>query len=264
MPLFVLVFFLGSAVGSFVNVLIDRTVAGVDWVAGRSHCDYCGKTLTWYDMVPMLSFLLYRGRSRCCGKPLSWRYPVVEAMVGLLFVWWLAMGSFFFRLAVAPLPLIQPSFWLLSGILLCILALADLFYGVVLMGIVALGYILTLLYRLTLLSFGSYRLHDFLLALALSALFFAFFWALYRLTRGRGMADGDMYAAAYIGLLLGWPKGLVALFLSFVIGAVVGIVLIATGLRKRHDSVPFVPFMVLGAMIALYSGEFLWRLVYPL
>lgn len=259
---FVLTFFLGSCVGSFVNVLIDRSIVGQDWVSGRSHCDHCRKTLTWYDMIPILSFLIYRGRSRCCNTPLPYRYPIVELLVGLLFGWWLAVGFVFFQLVSAPLSVVQPIFWLVSGIILAILALSDLFYGVVLIPIVSVGTIVTIIYRSTLWYFGAYNPADLGVAILLAGAFFGFFWLLYKLTKGRGMADGDMYAAMYMGLLLGWPKGMVAIMGSFILGAVVGLFLIITKLRSRKDTVPFVPFMVVAMVIALLWGEQIIRYLY--
>lgn len=252
---FFLTFVLGSVVGSFVNLLIDRTILGEDWVRGRSHCDHCRKTLAWYDMVPILSFLVYRGRSRCCHAPLSYRYLIIESLVGLLFVWWLAVGFWFFRLVSAPLSMLQPGFWLVSGILLLILAMADLMYGVVLLPIVWVGSILTLAYRFILLYFGAYQLRDLQNTLLFGAGSFLFFWLLWKLTRGRGMAEGDMYGALYMGLLLGYPKGLIGMMGSFVLGAMVGVVLIVTKLRSRKDTLPFVPFMVASCVISLVWGE---------
>lgn len=252
---FILTFFFGAAVGSFVNVLIDRTITGEDWVSGRSHCDNCKKTLAWYDMVPILSYTLYRGRSRCCHAPLSYRYPLVEMIVGLLFGWWLAVGFWFFQLVSAPLIVVQPAFWLVTGILLIILALADLFYGAVLVNIVWIGSIFTILYRLILWYYGSYQLFDLQMSILVAAVFYVFFWLLWKLTKGRGMADGDMYMALYMGLLLGWPKGLVALMGSFIIGAVVGVTLVVTGIKSRKDTVPFLPFMIAAMVIALVWGE---------
>lgn len=261
MMYFILTFFLGAAVGSFVNVLIDRTIAGEDWVSGRSHCDFCKKPLNWYDMIPVVSFLAYGGKSRCCRKPLSYQYPIVEIIVGLLFVWWLAVGFWFFRLVNAPLVVIQPAFWLITGILLAILALADLFYGVVIMPIVWVGVALTLIYRLVLWNYGAFQYGDLQSALLLAITFFTFFYLLYKVTKGRGMADGDMYVALYMGLLLGWPKGMVAMMGSFILGALVGVFLIATKIRSRKQTVPFVPFMVTATVIALLWSEQIIRYV---
>ncbi len=252
---FILTFFLGAAVGSFINVLIDRSIEGEDWVRGRSHCDHCKKELTWYDLIPILSFVIYRGRSRCCKTKLSYRYPLVEIIVGLLFGWWLMVGFWFFRLVVAPLSIVQPLFWLMTGIVLLILALADLFYGVVMMPIVWIGSATVIIYRVILWSYGAYQMSDLLISILVAALFYGFFWFLYKVTNGRGMADGDMYVALYMGLLLGWPRGILALGLSFILGAFVGVILISTGMRKRKDTLPFVPFMVTAIMISLLYGE---------
>lgn len=257
----IIAFVFGAAVGSFVNVLIDRTVAGEDWVSGRSHCDNCKKALEWYDMIPILSYVAYWGRSRCCHAPLSYRYPVVEIIVGLLFGWWIAAGFLFFKLVSAPLLVIQPIFWLATGILLLILALADLFYGVVLVNIVWVGSAMTILYRLILWSYGSYQIGDLVNSIWMAFTFYGFFWLLWRLTRGRGMADGDMYGALYMGLLLGWPNGLVAMIGSFVLGAIAGIILIITGLRSRKDVVPFVPFMIAATIAALLWGDYIIHFV---
>jgi len=257
MMYFILTFFLGASVGSFVNVLIDRTIVGEDWVRGRSHCDHCHKTLAWYDMVPIVSYAVYRGKSRCCHTPLSYRYLIVEILVGLLFLWWLGVGFFFFNLISAPLTVIQPMFWLLTGIFMMILALTDWFYGVVLVNIVWVGFVMTFIYRLILWSYGAYQMNDLGTALFLSVIFYGFFWLLWKVTKGRGMADGDMYVAMYMGILIGFPKGLVAMMLSFVIGAMAGVLLIATKIRSRKDTVPFVPFMIVAMVISLLWGNWI-------
>lgn len=251
---FILTFLLGAAVGSFVNVLIDRSVHGKDWVRGRSHCDYCHKTLAWYDMVPILSYVAYLGKSRCCKAKLSYRYPIVEILVGLLFGWWLMVGFWFFQLASAPLSVIQPAFWLLTGITIVILTLADLFYGVVLLPIVWLGGLMVLAYRLILWYFGAYQVGDLISSLSVALGGCGFFWALHKATKGRGMAEGDMYVAAYVGLLTGWPRGVLAIGLSFVLGAILGVIMIGLKLATRKDTLPFVPFMMVAMVVVLLWG----------
>ena len=255
MAYFLIIFFVGAAVGSFVNVLIDRTIAGRDWVRGRSECDHCHKYLAWYDMIPIISFVMYGAKSRCCRTPLSFQYPIVETVVGLLFAWWMVVGFVFFRLVSAPLTVVQPLFWLFTGIIIVILTMADLIYGVVLVNIVWVGYICTIVYRVTLSYFGAYNFNDLVISLLTGAMFFLFFWSLWKMTKGRGMADGDMYAALYMGTLLGWPRGLVALMGSFILGSIVGVFLIVTKIRGRKDSVPFVPFMMTATVISLLWGN---------
>lgn len=258
--LFAIIFFLGASVGSFVNVLIDRTIQGTDWVGGRSRCDHCKKTLTWYDMVPIVSYLFYRGRSRCCHKRLSARYPIVEFILGSLFIWWAVMGTFFFQLAAQPLTYIQPLFWLGIGVLLLVLAIADWAYGVILMPVLWVSVAWVLLYRIVLLFLGGYHLNDFVAALV-GAIVSAFFIQLLRwVTHGRGMGDGDPYLMFLVALVVGWPRVIVAFLASFIVGASVGVGLLVAGIRKRTDTLPFGPFLVAGAIIALVWGGSLLRI----
>lgn len=142
-----------------------------------------------------------------------------------------------------------------------ILALSDLFYGVVLMPVAWLAVCLTFFYRLILWSYGVYQAGDFVSSMIVAIAFYTFFWILWKITKGRGMAEGDMYIALYMGLLLGWPKGIVAMIGSFILGAVIGIILIVGKIRSRKDTVPFVPFMIVAMVIALLWGEQIIRFV---
>ena|SRR3989339_170516 len=259
MGLLILTFFLGAAVGSFVNVLVERSIAGKDWIKGRSKCDHCGKTLAWYDMIPLLSYLSYQGKSRCCHKRLSWRHPLVELLFGTLFVWWLLVGFMFFRLAVTPLLVIQPLFWLITGVVLLIVAVADAYAGVILMPLVKIGVVSVVGYRIILWLFGQYQLVDGGLALLAGLGYAGFLAGLRYLTKGRGMGEGDPYLAFLLGVLVGWPRTLVAALLAFVVGAIVGIILIGLGKKKMGSTIPFGPFMVLGATLALWWGEAIIR-----
>ena len=252
---YILIFFLGASVGSFVNVLVSRTVAGREWVRGRSGCDYCKKNLAWYDMIPLLSYGVYRGKSRCCNKQLSWQHPLVEALSGALFLWWAVMGQVFFHLVTHPLTIIQPLYWLVTGVLLIIILVMDMYYGLIPTKVVIVGSVMTILYRGLLLLYGAYQLKDFLLLLASALLAYTMFWLLRRITRNKGMGGGDVDLAAYVGLLSGWPRVGVALWMSFVIGAVVGLTLMLLGKKKLGQSIPFGPFMILGLVSALLWGE---------
>lgn len=124
----IVLFVLGACVGSFLNVIIYRTISGESWVIGRSHCDFCKKKIAWFDNVPLLSYALLRGKSRCCHKPLSISHPVVETLTGVLFVWWYWFGSFFFRLTQQPLETLQPLFWLCVALLLLVVFVSDVLY----------------------------------------------------------------------------------------------------------------------------------------
>jgi len=249
--LILLVIVLGAAVGSFVNVLVDRSIAGKDWISGRSVCDYCHRQLSWYDNIPLLSFVVYGGKSRCCKKRLSWKHPLVEGMFGVLFVWWLLVGFLFFKLASAPWSVIQPGYWLVTGILLLIIAIADYFYGVILMPIVYLGTGITLIYRL-----GVYQAVDWGLMLVAGVLSYLFLWILRVITKGKGMGDGDPYLAFWTGLILAWPRAVTGMLLAFIVGALWGSVLLLMKKKGWKQSVPFGPFLVIGVIGALLLTHF--------
>ncbi len=251
-----LVFLLGSVVGSFVNVLVSRSVQGKDWVGGRSRCDHCKRVLAWYDLIPLLSYAVYRGRSRCCGKKLSLAHPVIEAIFGALFVWWLLVGFLFFQLATAPWIIIQPLFWLGIGILLLILLVADAMYGVILMPFIYLAASWIYGYRIALTLGGSYQLRDLGLTLLSGGLSFGFLYLLHRLTKGRGMGDGDPYLAFVTGSLLAGMAAFWGMLLAFILGSLWGIGLILLGRKKLNQTIPFGPFLIIGGLLTLLFIRF--------
>jgi len=251
-----LIFFLGASVGSFVNVLVSRSIVGSDWVRGSSKCDWCGKPLTWYDMIPLLSFLVYRGKSRCCKEGLSIAHPIVEGLFGMLFVWWLLVGFVFFQLATAPWTIIQPLFWLGIGILLLILMVGDAMYGVILMPFIYISAIWIYGYRLALAATGTYQWTDLGVTLLSGILSFGFIQALRMITKGRGMGDGDPYLAFVTGSLLAGIAAFWGMLLAFILGSIWGMGLILLSLKKMSESIPFGPFLVIGCLITLLLIRF--------
>lgn len=254
--LVILVFLIGASVGSFVNVLVSRSIAKDDWLGGRSRCDHCGKELCWYDMIPLLSFAVYRGRSRCCKRRLSMAHPIVEGLFGMLFVWWLLVGFVFFQLATAPWTIIQPIFWLGIGILLLILMVADALYGVILMPFIYISVIWIYGYRMALAMTGTYQWNDLGITLISGILSFGFLQVLHLITKGRGMGDGDPYLAFVTGSLLSGTAALWGMLSSFILGSVWGIALILLSLKKMSQTIPFGPFLVVGCLVTLLLIRF--------
>lgn len=258
---YLLIFFLGAAVGSFLNVLVNRTVEGGNWVNSRSKCDHCKKTLKWYDMIPVLSYLWYRGRARCCKKNLSYQHPLVESLVGLLFVWWALLSTAVFELVSAPGATVQPLFWLLTGIVLMAILVADLFYGVIPLPFVVLGTLMVIVYRVILVASGEYQLVDLGKAVAAGLVAAGFYLFLHVATRGKGMGEGDIWLALYLGILVGYPRMLPATLLAFVVGAVVASLLMLAKVKTLKQTVPFGPFMIVGAGASLLWGDTLIHLL---
>lgn len=250
-----LLFVLGTALGSFLNVVLYRSIIGEDWVRGRSRCDDCREPIKWYDNIPLLSFLILRGKCRACRTPISIAHPVVEFLTGILFVWWYLGGSLFFHLTQAPFTAIQPLFWLIIGVLLVMIFMADALYMLIPDIAVVLLFALTVAYRVGLTFFGIMRPIDLLWAVIAMVVVVAFFAALWFFTGGKGMGLGDVKLVAPLALLVGWPNVLVWLFASFVSGAVAGLIMIALRKRKMGQVLPFGPFLILGTAVALVIGD---------
>lgn len=248
-------FVLGAAVGSFLNVLIYRTVEGESWLVGRSRCDHCQQQIAWYDNIPLFSYLWLRGQSRCCGRRIPRSYPLVELMTGSLFVWWYVAGSFFFRLTTSPLQTLQPLFWLLVGILLLVVFFADLLYMIIPDTAVFLLLILTLLYRLYLTLSGVMQTQDLIWTAWSMVVAVVVIGGLWLVTKGKGMGLGDVKFSVPMAWLLGWPKTLVGLFLAFVSGGIVASILLLLGKKKFGQKIAFGPFLVVGTVLSLLFGD---------
>lgn len=253
-------FVLGTAVGSFLTVVIYRTIHDESWVSGRSHCDHCRRKIKWYDNIPILSYLLLQGKARCCGRTIPISYPVIEFMTGVLFVWWYQMGSFFFKLTTSPLQTLQPLFWLIVGVLLVLIFFADLLYFIIPDVAVGIMLLLTVIYRVYLTVSGIMQLQDLLLAVMGTVLSLALIGGLWLITKGKGMGLGDVKYVVPMALLLGWPKIIVGLFSAFLLGGLVGVVILIMRRKKfgAGEIMPFGPFLVMGTVIALVWGDALW------
>ncbi len=253
------VFVFGLVFGSFLNVVIFRTTHNASPLSGRSRCPKCKKTISWKHNIPLLSFFVLRGQCANCGAKISWQYPVVELLTGVLFIWWFLIGRGFFLLVGQPWILLQPVFWLVVGMLLLVVFVADWRFGLIPDSTSISLFILALGYRLSLAGFGLMRSDDLVRAIISGLLLAAFFYGLWFVTSGRGFGFGDVKLAPSLGLLLGWPKTLIAVLLAFIFGAAVAVILLVMGRKKFGQTIPFGPFLVLGTLAALLWGNDLWN-----
>lgn len=261
-------FAFGTIIGSFINVMIYRSLdsktvkKGETWYKGRSRCDHCHKVIAWYDNIPLLSYVILGGKCRHCRAAINITHPTVELLTGLLFVWWYGATLLFFQLTRAPFNTLQPVFWLAVGLLLLYIFLTDIRYYLIPDTAVLFLTLMVVVYRVALVVSGIMQLHDFLLAIACMVGAVLFFGALWLGTKGKGIGFGDVKLMVPLGLLLGWPNALVMLFVSFILGAGVGIVLLVSGKRKFGQIVPFGPFLVMGTWVSLVWGDqlFSWYL----
>jgi len=228
----------GLAIGSFLNVVIARVPAGRSLVRPGSACPGCSAPLTWYDNIPVLSFLMLRGRCRACGMHISWRYPVVETITAaVLVVAYVAFGpSADFLVACVLLPA------------LVALTAIDLDHQMIPDAITLPGILIGLVINL-----ASLRISwlDSVVGILLGG---GLFLVIILVSRG-GMGGGDLKLGAMLGAFLGWKALIVALFVAIVLGGAIGAVLLATGRRGRKDPIPFGPFLAAGGAMALFWGN---------
>lgn len=258
----ILVFILGLVIGSFLNCVLYRSNQKESFLKGRSYCPNCQHTLEWYDLIPLLSFLFLGGRCRYCHKKISWQYPVVEAITGLVFVF---IYNYF------KINLLEQGFsynfyqvifyWLIASIFVLIFVY-DLKYYLILDKFIIAGIVCVLVwqglnYSLGLLSFKEWLTY-FYSGLG-AALFFFCFWFF---SRGQAMGFGDVKLAFFLGLLLGFPNILLAIFIGSVLGAIIGLILVGTKKKKIKSAVPFGPFLVVGSFATIFYGSeiFNWYL----
>jgi leader peptidase (prepilin peptidase) / N-methyltransferase len=237
-PELVLLGLCGAAFGSFVNVLAYRLPRRESIVKPRSRCPGCGTTIRSYDNVPIVSWLLLRGRCRDCGMRISVRYPLVEAVTAGLFV---ALGLKFGR---------EAALWpaLALAVTLVAAAATDLEQRIIPNRLMMAGAVLALV--LWTLADPS-RLPENLIAGAAAGGFLL----IAALAYPAGMGMGDVKLAAVMGLFLGRSVG-PALFVGFAAGAVAGMAIMAArGAAARKQGVPFAPFLALGGIVGLLFGS---------
>lgn len=253
----VFLFIFGTAIGSFLNVIIYRSIQDESWVSGRSKCEHCKKPIAWYDNIPLLSYCILRGKCRQCESKISISHLVVESLTGTLFVWWYWGGSLFFKLTQQPFAVLQPLFWLFVAVILVLIFFTDYWYYLIPDIATVLLFVATVLYRSVLLVYGEYQASDLYNTVVVTAGITLFFFLLWYLTKGKGMGFGDVKLVVPLGLLLGWPNSLVAMMLAFILGAVVGVILLLFSGKSMKHAVPFGPFLIIGTAIALLWGDVL-------
>lgn len=246
-----IVFAVGLLVGSFLNVVILRMNTGRSVVTGRSKCARCNRTLAWYELVPVLSFLALRGKCRQCRVSISFQYPLVELLTAIVFVvsytkivieggfTTLAWVSFFFTLVIASLLLVMTVYDLRHKIIP-----DSVVYPFILLAIAS---IVWKAFTIQQFAVGGAIVDGVVVALP--------FFLLWYLSKGRVMGFGDVKLALGIGWLVGLSIGFGSILLAFWIGAVVGLLLLGvTRTYGMKSEVPFAPFLVTGLFIASMWG----------
>lgn len=206
-----LVFIFGTIIGSFLNVVIYRYNSGTSPLKGRSQCFACGKTLTWRELVPVFSFLLQKGRCSVCRTKLSWQYPAVEALTGIMFVAVFLLGK----------PALETVYLLSIFSALIVIAVYDLRHQIIPDGLAVFFAIASISWFIwsTPASFERLLHFPYHWTFIAGPMLFAPFWALWFVSRGRWIGLGDGKLAWGIGWFLGATLGGSAVMLGFWVGA---------------------------------------------
>jgi len=229
---------LGAVVGSFLNVVIWRLPRGESVVRPGSRCTACGAAVRWHDNVPIVSYLLLRGRCRACGAGFSAEYPVVEAANAGLYA---LLAWRFGPVAALPVYMVLTSALLAAAVI-------DLHHRILPDRITLPGIALGLIASATLLPATVVD------ALAGAALGGGLYFLIAVASRG-GMGGGDIKLIAMIGAFLGWQAVLLTTFLATVVGGLVGVVLMFAFRKGRKYAVPFGPFLAAAAIVCVLWGQ---------
>lgn len=245
---FIFLFLLGISIGSFLNVLIDRLPFN-QTVQGRSRCDYCQHKLGVVDLIPVASWFLLGGRCRYCGKRISFFYPLVEFLTGILFIaTWLYSPDDNYLIKYAYLGIISTSI---------VIFFADLKYHLIPDQV----QIALFVFSLVLLPIHGFIPQIFVNRVVAAILVMTPIYFLHLITRGKGMGFGDVKLAFVIGFLLGVKGGLLGLYFAFITGAIVGLILLVLGKKGLKSRIAFGPFLVLGMLIMLFWQGEIWVLI---
>lgn len=276
-------FIVGAVLGSFINVVTrrydgTRSVFHLARIEGRSHCETCKKELRWFELIPIVSFVIQRGRCRSCRSHLSWQYPIVELLSGIIVAGFPLFFSNYYAISHAMLlgsPVtwfwILMALWISAGLAFLTLAIIDLrlklipdeltiMIALIGVGVMMLSHIYGLFGPVDGSFFETYapifgaRQNVFINHVFAALVGLVIFGGLFLITRGRGLGFGDVKLAGALGLLFGWPDTLLVFVFASCVGFLAGILLITFRGRRLKDAIPFGPFLALGAFLVWFCG----------
>lgn len=233
----------GALIGSFLNVCIHRLPRRESIVWPASHCPACMSAIAWYDNIPLVSYAWLQGRCRTCRAAISSRYPLVEAANAA------GYAALFWHFGVVPEAFVYAALY--SALI--VVTGTDLSHQIIPDAVTLPGIAIGLLSGAVLLPIGLMK------SLAGMVVGGGILWGLAWLSPivfgKEGMGGGDIKLMAMVGAVLGWQPVLLATMVASLVGSVVGSGLIAAGAMRRHDYLPFGPFLALGSIIALFFHE---------
>lgn len=242
MLLYIYMFIAGSIIGSFLNVVGLRVPIKKSIIKPGSTCPNCKEKIKKYDLIPVLSYFILRGKCRNCKNPMSPIYPTFEALTGLGFV-----GAFYYANSISEM-----IFFCLVISLMMALTVADIEYRLVPDTII-------LFTAIVIVPYGIYNYnYDFMNHIIAGVGGFLFFLIMAMASKG-GMGGGDIKLIGVLGLALGFEKIIIIILVSSIIGVLYG--LIVKMITKEKAPLPFVPFMAIGTVISMFYGAELWAIL---
>jgi leader peptidase (prepilin peptidase)/N-methyltransferase len=230
-------------VGSFLNVCIYRLPRGESILWPGSHCPACAAPIAWYDNIPLLGYLSLFGRCRSCRSDIPIRYPVVEAANAAGYV--IILAAFGLTWTAVLYCILFSALLVVSG--------TDLTHKIIPNVVTVPGILVGLLGAATVLPTG---LVNALLGIAVGGgILWTLAWASPYLFGKEGMGGGDIKLLAMIGAFLGWKPALLTIMIGSLSGSVIGVSLMAFGVMKRDEYIPFGPFLVLGALVSMFFAQ---------
>lgn len=236
-----IIIIIGLLLGSFFNVCIYRIPREESIAFPPSHCTSCNNKIKAYDLIPLISYIFLKGKCRYCGEKISLRYPAVEIITAALFyLVYLKYGLSFFTI----------KFIVLVALLIVIGMIdfdtTDVYFSTTLTGIIfGVGFIIAG-------YFFNLSIMEFILGGIVAGGFIA---VIILITKGMGWGDAEI--CLMCGLFLGFKLSIVMLFLSFIIGGIAGIGLIASKIKNRKDYIPFGPFIAISSLLTLFFGQYI-------
>jgi len=252
---YLFIFIFGAIIGSFLNVVIIRLKKNESLIKKRSHCPCCRHELRWRDLLPIISFFVLKGRCHYCRVKISWQYPIVEFITGWLFVLVVYQTGGLTVLAEPFLFLfLFLRFFLISSLL--IVFFSDLFFMVVYDAVIywtaGIYFAFLLLCNIFVPSHLLPFLGNVLLAVFIGV---AFFGVQYLVSKGRWIGSGDILIGLLMGVILGFPNIILAIFLAYFGGAIISLILLLSKKAGSQSQIPLAVFLVPATLIAYFFGQ---------
>ncbi len=240
---YIFTFIFGACIGSFLNVCIYRLPAKKSIIFPPSACMKCGHKLSWWENIPIVSYIFLKAKCRKCGTSLSLQYPLVELITGLLALlllkhFGLTLNFFIYAIFTAAL---------------IVITFIDLKHQIIPDVISLPGIVLGVFFSI---FNPNISIFDSILGVVVGGgVLLAVAWGYFLITKREGMGGGDIKLLAMIGAFLGWKSIPVVIFISAAVGSIIGLIVILLNRGSRKTAIPYGPFLALGAIIYIFWGE---------